>query len=310
MIVGFSGDPFLARRAALAEARRLAGVSGVVIEWSDGWTADEVGERCRAVGLFAAPVHLMDFGVAFTGTAGVAPRNAAMRVLGEVAGDAEVVVIDPTATASRRTAWERLGTWTHLPTPRFGELRRWIAAEAQRVGVDLTRDAVAAVSDAFGEDLPAIASEIEKVSVLDGRIDAARMVALMQRPATRTAFDMIDAVAAGRAGPALEAVTALLEAGEPAARILGAWAWQIDLVARAVGLRRRMGRVSTADAARHLGVAPFPAGKALELAASFDEGGLAAVFDATLRAEVALKTGERTPEAALHTLVFDVTRRS
>jgi DNA polymerase-3 subunit delta len=310
VIQGFSGDPFLARRAARAAARGLAGSEGEVIEWSEGLTAEALDVGLRAQGLFAAPVHLLDVGSAFTGTAGVAPRNAVMRLLERSGTDADVIVIDPTATPARRTAWERFATWTHLPTPRYGELRRWVASEAERLEVDLTRDAVAAVADAFGEDLPAISSELEKLSVLEERLDARRVVALMNRPAARTAFDLIDAVAAGEVGKALDAAKALLDAGEPAARILGAWAWQIDLVARAAGLRQRRGRVSTGDAAKELGVAPFAAGKALDLAARFDESRLIDVFEATLRAEVALKTGERNPEAVMQALVFDVARRA
>ena len=78
MILSFSGDPFLARRAAKrALAERGVG-SRDVTELSEGMTTENVSHLAGQAGLFGQVAFLLDFGAAFTGQAGVKPRDEMM----------------------------------------------------------------------------------------------------------------------------------------------------------------------------------------------------------------------------------------
>ncbi|MDZ7799941.1 MAG: DNA polymerase III subunit delta [Trueperaceae bacterium] len=306
MILAFSGDSFLARRGArrALDARGGDGVS--VVELGEGTDADEIVQQARQSGLFGASTLLIDFDAAFQGQGGVAPRNAALKALASVPDETLVVVIDSHATPARQKRWQELGELDHRPTPRFGELRRWIARELDDAGVRVEPSVPALLADLFGEDLPGLASEIQKLAVLDETLGEDRVRRLVARPASRDAFDMIDAIVRGDAGQAVRVAQTLMDAGEPPARVAGALAWQFALVARARGLREEQGEVPKAIAAKELGTSPYPAGRAMALAREADERMLAEVFEQLLDAETALKTGRREPGWAMTALALSL----
>ena len=309
MILAFSGDPFLARRSARAALREEGFGSSEIVERGAGLDPDEIPRLASQGGLFGRTAVFLDFAAAFQGQAGVAPRKAAMQALEQVPEDATVVVVDPTATAARQKAWRRLGRLTHQPTPRFGALTGWIAKELKARGVRVTRGVPALLADLFGEDLPGIAAEIEKLAVLEGELDEERVRRIVHRPASRDAFDLIAAVVAGNEGEAVRVARMLLEAGEAAPRLLGALSWQFMLVARAVGLRERDGDLPGAAVAKELGVAPFAAGKAMDVARGLDEAALRDVFATLVEAEVAVKTGARDSAWAIERLALELAGR-
>ena len=304
MIRAFGGDPFLVRRAALAALHETMAPGDERLELGEGLDADRLRDAAAQGGLFGRAVLLLDFEAAFRGQAGATARTAVMKALEHVPEDAAIVAMDPPATPARQKRWRALGEYTHLPTPRFGKLRGWIAGELRDAGVDATPGVAALLADLFGEDLPGLASEIEKLAVLDGRLDEERVAALVQRPASRDAFDMIDAITAGDAATAVRTARLLLDAGDAPPRILGAIGWQLTLVAKAVAVRAREGDLSDGDAARALQVAPFPAGKAMKIARGLDEAALRASLEALQEAEAAVKTGARDPAWAVEALAL------
>lgn len=306
MILAFSGDPFLARRAA----RRALDERGLgaddVVAFGEGLDLDDVARAARQAGLFGAASLWIDVDAAFQGQAGVAPRNALMKALESVPDETLVVVVDAKASDARKKRWRAVGELDDRPTPRYGALRTWLAQEMKAEGLRATRGATALLADLFGDDLPALAGEIAKLSVLDETLDEDRVRTLVHRPASRDAFDVIDAIVAGDPAGAVRSARTLLEAGEAAHRILGALAWQFSLIARAVALRERDGDVAKGVAAKELGAAPYPAGKAMTIARDLNEADLFAVFEVLLDTETAVKTGRREPawavEAAALTL--------
>ena len=299
MILAFSGDPFLVRRGARQALRERGFASGDVTELGEGMEADRIDRLARQSGLFGATALFLDFDAAFRGQSGVKPRNAALTALETVPEDTVVIVADAGATPARQKRWRALGTLVHSPTPRYGALPAWIASEMKDQGLIATRGVPALLADLFGEDLPALASEIHKLSVLGERLDEDRVRSLVNRPASRDACDMIDAVTAGDEAAAVAVARTLLAAGEAPQRILGALGWQFSLVAKAVALHEEQGEVPRAVAAKALGVAPFPAGKATAIAARLREPALSEMFRVLLETEVATKTGRRDPEWAL-----------
>lgn len=293
MILSFSGDPFLSRRAARA-ALREAGVDGASVNvLGEGMTPAQVLDLASQGGLFGQAALLLDFGEAFSGQAGVKPRNEVMKALADVGDGAVLVIIDPDATAARQKALAALGDHKHLPAPRYERLAPWVASELERAGVSFERDVPQLLADLFGEEPAAIASEVEKLASLDERLSVERVRFLVNRQAVRDAFDLIAAIAAGDAATGVAVARQLIDEGEAVPRIFGALVWQFLLVAKAAGLllREAPRRVSASMAAPLIGAKPFVAGKALELARGYDEAGVQRALRELLAADVRAKSG-------------------
>ena len=290
MILAFSGDPFLASRAARRALRAQVSAEATT-ELGAGMTGDEVAQLAAQSGLFGAVALLLDFDAAFTGQAGVKPRNEVVKALEGVPADTLVVVLDSSATASRQKTYQALGKHEHLPTPRFNALAAWVRSELKTEGVRFDKDVPDTLADLFGEDLPGVAAEVQKLAVLGETLTSARVREVVNRPAARDAFGFIDALTQGDAKAALLVLRSLQAQGEAPPRVLGALSWQFGLVARCVGLREDRGEVSAGFVAQALKVKPFVAQKALGLARGLDEARLLGVLTALLQADVAMKTG-------------------
>ncbi len=310
MILSFSGDPFLARRAA----RRALAERGVrpdeVTELGEGLEADQVVQLAGQGGLFGQVALLLDFGAAFSGQAGVRPRDEVMEALSRLPDDALVVVVDPDATPARQKRWGALGKHSSSPTPRFDALPRWVRSELEAAGLRFEPDVPAALVELFGEDPAAIASEVNKLAALDEVLTSQRVRQVANRPAVHDAFDIVNAVAGGDAARAVAIARQLLDEGEAAQRVLGALAWQFTLLAKAVALRSRApgGRVSPGQAAAVLKARPYAVQKTLKLSARLDEADVTEALAALLDADVASKTG-RDPGWALESAVLRLAGR-
>jgi DNA polymerase III subunit delta len=158
--------------------------------------------------------------------------------------------------------------------------------------VRFQKDVPDTLADLFGEDLPSIASEIQKLAVLDEELSGQQVREIVNRPAARDAFNFIEATANGNASEALAICKSLLSQGEAPARVLGALTWQYNLVARCVALREDRSRVDPALVTQTLKIKPFVAQKALAIAAKLNESGLKKILTYILEAEVAMKTGK------------------
>ena len=309
MIHAFTGDPFLARRA-LRRAIRDAGVPRESLaEYDEELTADMLARELRQAGLFGGVQAFLNFDQAFQGQAGVTPRKEAMKALQDTPDDALVFVLDSSATEARKKQWRALGQLTDLPTPRFDRLVGWVKSELEASGTQFDRDVPATLTDMFGEDIPGLATEIEKLSVLQEPLTADRVREIVNRPASRSAFDLIDAMLDGRVDTAVAVARNLLDAGEPAPKILGALSWQFALIAHAVAMFERDGRVDKAVFARERRVAPFVAGKATGYARRFDMEDVRVMINGLLDAEVAVKSGGRNPRWAVESLALQLASR-
>ena len=291
MILAFSGDPFLAARASRRTLRARGFRAEETTELGEGMTKEAVAQLAAQSGLFGAVALFLDFDAAFTGQAGVKPRNEVLKALEKTPGDALIVVLDSGATASRQKTYQALGEHTSLPTPRFNALASWVRGELKAEGVSFEKDVPDTLADLFGEDLPGVAAEVQKLAVLDETLTGARVREVVNRPAARDAFGFIDALTQGDARGALLTLRSLQAQGEAPPRILGALSWQFGLVTRCVGLLEGRGRVDAGGAAGALKVKPFVAQKALGIAQRLDEERLLEVLGALLKADVAMKTG-------------------
>jgi len=310
VILAFSGDEFLVRRAARAALVKLGVDPGGALELGEGMTADAVLELASQGGLFGQATLVLDMGAAFQGQAGVKPRNEVMRALERVGSGAVVLVLDPGATPARQKALRALGDHEHLPLPRGDRLVAWAAAELRAAGARFEPEVPAYLAEVFGEDVAAIASEVQKLAALDEDLVAARVREVVNREATHNAFDIIERIQAGDVAGAVAFTRHLLDSGEAVPRVFGALTWQFMLVAKAVGLRQREGgkRIGGGQAAAALGAAPYAAEKALRLAGKLDEEAVAAALSDLLAADVAAKSGG-DQDLALEAAVIGLARR-
>jgi len=294
VVTVFSGDAFLAGRAFARAARDTAAQGGFeLVRLGEGLDAASLREALGQGGLFGQPLVALDLDTAFAGmgSAATSERNAVMTQLEAAPADVVVLVLDSAATPARQRRWRALGKLEHLPTPRYGNLVRWLRAELDAAGIRTRGDVAATLADLFGDDLPGIVAELSKLRVLDETFTPERVTELVHRPAARNAFQLIDAVMAGDAAVAFETLDALLQSGEPPIRIMAAFAWQVDLVAGCVGLRDDDPDVDQGRAAAALKANPFPTGKALAIAARLDEAALSELVATVVEADVAMKRG-------------------
>lgn len=292
MILSFSGDPFLIRRAARRALRDQGVTASEAVEVGEGLSAAHVSQLAAQTGLFGQAALFLDFDAAFSGPSATAKRNEVIAALKSASQEAVIVVLDAAATPARQKVLAGLGRHQHLATPRYGGLIAWIRGELDAAAINYAADVPETLSDLFGEDLPAIASEVSKLAVLGEKLTSARVRQLANRPAARDAFDLIDAIVAGDAGRGLAVCRNLTELGEAPPRVLGALTWQFNLVAECVALRASRPGLAAAGAAKALRVKPFVAGKALGIAGHFDEAGLLALLEVLLAADLAMKTGK------------------
>lgn len=310
MILSFTGDPYLARRAA-RQAFIGEGVQpSAAIQMGEGLTPEAVSYAASQGGLFGQVALFLDFAEAFSGQAGVKPRNDTIKALGDLKDAALIVVLDPEATPVRQKALAELGRHKHLPTPRFERLPQWVAEELKGAGVEFAPGVPQYLADVFGEDPAAIASEVHKLATLPGRYDVNRVTAIVNRPAMRDSFDIIEAVGEGDAAKAVAIARQLVEQGEAVQRIFGALVWQFMLVTKAVGLIQAAGgrAPSSGQAAAALKCKPFVAGRALNLARSLNERDLLPMLGGLLQADVRAKSGG-SPELALESAIIELAGR-
>ncbi|UCH24376.1 MAG: DNA polymerase III subunit delta [Trueperaceae bacterium] len=292
MILSFSGDPFLASRGARRALRARGFGPEEVTEITEGMTAERVLQQVSQGGLFGRSALFLDFDVAFQGQSGVKPRNEVVKALWEVPEESVVVVLDLGATNARQKIYRKLGEHQHLPTPRFDALTHWVRQELSAVGVRFQTEVPETLADLFGEDLPSIAAEVTKLAVLEEEYSGERVRQIVNRLATRDAFDLIEATAAGDAGRALAICRHLMAQGEAPARVMGALNWQYHLVTRCVALQESQVKVDVGTVIQTLRVRPFVAKKAMAIARKLDEPRLGEVLDALVKAELAIKTGK------------------
>jgi len=312
MLEVYSGDPFLARRGALQRLHvlREADATLEVVRLAEGLVPGALRQALDQGGLFGRVALLIDLDEAFPGAGHTAPRNAIIDVLEggaeRFAAEAAVaLVIDAEATPARQKRWRALGTLHHQSTPRFGELKAWLAREVRSAQVDVRGDVVGALIDLFGEDLPGMVGELQKLQLLEPPITPERVRQVAQRPAARSAFDLIDAVVAGDRAAALRVARNLLELGEVPIRVMAALVWQVDLLARGAALLQQDPTTPVARLRSALGVAEFVARKVHEVARRLDEPSVAAMVAATLDADVAMKRGT-DPEWALERVALQL----
>ena len=282
MILGFTGNRFLLEE----QARATLLERGLVLRELPRLSGEEVTAQALAPllapSLFGESAAVLDLDGAKLG-------KDVLELIGSA--PATLALLDAAAPAARVKLYQTRGQHFASPAPeKVGEVAGWTATRARAQGLKLAQGAALYLAEVFGPDLASISGELNKLALLDGPLGREEVARVVGLEAPGDSFAMLGAATAGRPGEALSQLTRLLSAGEDPFRLMGAVVWQYSLVARCVALLQE-GAVSEGEAAKRLGVKPYPAKKALEVARRLNETRIAAHLRRILEADLAMKSG-------------------
>ncbi len=210
------------------------------------------------------------------------------------------------AQEARTKHYEKLGFELQmLPTPTKGALIAWIADRAKKMKLPLEREAIKLLADTFPDELASIASELEKLALLEVQLDVATVAKVVNAVQPTTMFAVTDALMARKPKEAWEHLERLLNTGEDAFKLLGALQGHYGLLARAYALKARDGVVSPKEAAKTLAVHEFRAQKALEATRRYKESTVRREQKLLLEADTGMKSGLE-PRLTLERLILEL----
>ncbi len=181
----------------------------------------------------------------------------------------------------------------------------WIQARARLHGGEMEREAAVHLAQVIGPgDLRLLNNEIAKLVIYAGpgravtSQDVAQLVPYVQQAVV---FDLVDALGQREGRQAAILLHRLLDAGENPMGILAMVIRQFRLIIMVKDLTGR--GEDPASIAQRLGIHPFVARKLHAQSANFTLPQLERIYRYLLDLDVAIKTGDITPEAALDLLV-------
>ena len=313
-MIALVGNHFLLDEAA-RETLKKRGFQPRDVPWLEGEDVTEAGISGHLQGGLFGPAALV------VNILGIKEYKPIVDLIAS-APDAIAIILDPenwtsTETGSEQTRkkkaqearakyYEKTGAELQvLATPLKGALIAWIAARAKKMKLELAPDAAKMLSDIFPDDPPAIASELEKLSILEGKIDSDTVRRVVNHLPPTTIFAVQDALAAKKPLEASEHLERLLNAGEDPFKLLGGIQAQYNLLARAFALRERDPMLSKDEAGKALSVHPFRAEKALFAAKRLTESKLKIDLEHLLDADVGMKSG-LDPRVTLERLMLEL----
>ncbi|MPY65457.1 DNA polymerase III subunit delta [Deinococcus sp. SDU3-2] len=296
-LIAFTGNRFLAEEAM----RDALTARGLPLRDLPRLVGEEV--TAETVAPLLAPSLFGDGGVVVD-LAGVKPDKGLLELL--ASAPVTVAVLDESASAGRVKLYESRGEHIASPAPqKTGDVAGWVAQRAKKTGLKLDRDAALYLAEVFGPDLTGIAGELNKLALLDPPYSADLVRRVVGREPPGDSFAMLGAATTGKPGEAVTQLRRLLASGEDPFKLMGAVVWQYSLVARCVALLQEEGRVTEALAAQRLGVKPYPAKKALEVARRLSEAKIRAHLARILDADLAMKRG-LDPAVTLERLIVQL----
>ncbi len=296
MVIAFTGDPFLAKEALLQEAS-LRGLTRFTEP-----TPEALAEALSP-GLFGQAGALLDLR-----EAGDGEWKALKPLLENVPEGVAVLILDPKPTTAR-AAFYRTRERRDFPTPKGKDLVRHLENRAKRLGLRLPAGIAQYLASLEG-DLEALERELEKLALLTPPLTLEKVERVVALKPPVTGFDLVRAVLEGDAKRAFRHLKRLREEGEEPLRLLGAFAWQFALLARAWMLLEENPRPTEGDLAR-LEAHPYAAKRAVELARSLTGNALKASLEALIDGERRAKEGKDpwlALERAVHTLLNTLPR--
>jgi len=306
MTLFFYGSNAYALRQQLTtmvEAYRRKAGSDFGLERIDGTS---VSVRELSANLAAVPFLATSRLVIVEGAAG--NKSAADKLAGVLAGVPEsTVAVFVERQPDQRTVGfkallkaDKVVKFEPVTGPR---LSVWVKAEAARLGGEIDAAAVRELIDTAGEDQWRLAEEINKLVNFAPKVTAQSVRELVAASVERSIFDLVEAMTAGRTGPALGLYRDLLSQRESEMYVLTMIQWQLRNLLLASSAPDGM---SPAELAKEAGLSPYVVGKAMTAAGRMDEARLASAYVAAADCEYDIKTGRMRAEAAVEQLIYRV----
>ena len=189
--------------------------------------------------------------------------------------------------------------------PRGGQLTQWVRDRAQTHGIKIEPRAAQTLADMVGSELRILDSELQKLAAHgQGRVVSHKDVTtLVSNSREASIFIAVDAVIEGRAGPALQHVERLMQAGSPASYILAMLARQVRLLMLAKDFRERS--LPRAEIGSRLGLSGFPLRKTLEQEAMVNLERLKSIHQKLVETDLRTKSSGGSDELALDVLITE-----
>ncbi|MDQ3863831.1 MAG: DNA polymerase III subunit delta, partial [Actinomycetota bacterium] len=181
--------------------------------------------------------------------------------------------------------------------PTGNALIKWLVGHAKKVGLNLTEDVAADLTNRCSGDKMRLLQETEKLALYVGdRITTHDDVAALCPPDVQSnIFAFVDSLAAGERERALGSLEDLIATGEPPQRLTFMIRRQFQLVARARALLDRS--TPQKEISSTLKVPPFVARKLEEQSRKLDDGDLERALALILDLESGLKGGSNLSDA-------------
>ena len=192
-----------------------------------------------------------------------------------------------------------------MPSDR--DLPGWIANRANRIGVNIDRNACAVLADAVGRQPMLIDSELHKLALYCGdrpasAEDVREMVAYVREA---NIFQAVDAVIDGRSDVALRLIGRIMDDGNPAIYVMTMIARQIRLLLMANDL---MSRGEPQDQlGRRIRLSGWVLNKTLQQARRTSQQNLKYMHERLVETDLLLKTKPIDEQLALEMLVAELT---
>ena len=191
------------------------------------------------------------------------------------------------------------------------EVAGWIADRAKAKGASIAGPAVQMLAGLVGGNLRLLDGEIDKLATYaQGRtIERADVEALVSQAKETSIFELVDAVATRRQGPAMRALERLLTQGAPPPVAMTMLARQLRLMTQVKALAARNAGDDEIMAA--LGTrSDFVVRKTKEQARSYSLEALRRLYERLLETDLAIKTGAVSDELGLEMFVAEASAPS
>lgn len=307
----YGAEPFLVREK-LGQIRAKAVSQGIDATNTAGFdgsdaTASAVIEAARALPFLAEQrlVVVADWLLTRSAT----ESEELVEALENVPESTILVVVESGVPDKRRTAFKRLTKSAHKSWD-FARLEppaaaHWLQQRVEASRTQLEPAAATALIESIGTDLWALSTELEKLSAAAGDkpVTAALVTDLVIQQTSPNIFNMVDALGRRDAATALSELRQLLEAGEPALRVLAMIVRQYRLL---LGTKDAAER-GEADGAltKQLGIQPFLIKKLRHQAESYTATELRQLYAELSEIDHRIKTGRIDPSTALELFVVE-----
>lgn len=189
-------------------------------------------------------------------------------------------------------------------------LQRWVQERVEKTGGRITPGAVRLLVDLVGDDLWAMASELEKLATyaLNRQITELDVQTLTVGAKEASVFALVDAITARNLRDAARLLHQLLEDGAAPPYLLFMIARQFRLLLQTRDLKAQ--GMDNQEISRRIGVfSDFAMRKTLEQARNAQRPALVAAYHRLLEADLAIKTGRLEGDLALELLLVELCRR-